>query len=267
MDGYENRVAVITGAGSGIGRALAMGLAQRGARLALSDVNEKSLQETRDLCGTAEVRCYPLDVSKREVVFAHAEQVKHDFGTAHFVFNNAGVTLAASFEQSTLDEIEWLLGINLWGVIHGTKAFLPMLLAQGEGHIINISSIFGLIGFPGQSAYNISKFGVRGLTECLWQELEGTGVRATTVHPGGIRTQICKQARFGKNVPQEMRDQTEKFDRLLVTPPEVCAREILDGVSLGKKKIMTGNKSRAVDILSRLFPTSYFGFIRRDTGV
>ena len=140
-------------------------------------------------------------------------------------------------------------------------------MEQREGHIINISSIFGLIGFPGQSAYNISKFGVRGLTECLWHELEGTGVKATTVHPGGIRTQICKQVRFGKNVPPEMHADAEKFDRQLVTPADDCARDILDGVARGKRKIMTGSKSRAVDILSRLFPTRYFEFIKRGISV
>lgn len=264
---YKNKVAVVTGAGSGIGRALAVDLAQRGARLALSDVNEAGLQETRKLCGSAEVRCYKLDVSQKDDVFAHAEQVKQDFGTAHFVFNNAGVTLAATFAQSTVEEIEWQLGINLWGVIYGSKAFLPIFLAQREGHIINISSIFGLIGFYGQSAYNISKFGVRGLTECLWRELEGTGVGATTVHPGGIRTQIGVKARFGQNATDAERKLSAKFDQLLITPPEEVARDILNGVARGKKKIMTGSMSMLVDWISRIFPTSYHALVKRQTGV
>ncbi|MBY0411681.1 MAG: SDR family oxidoreductase [Burkholderiaceae bacterium] len=186
MTHSQDKVAVITGAGAGIGRALAVDIAGCGARLALSDLNEAGLEETRQLCGSAETRCYKVDVSQRAEVDAFAAQVKHDFGTAHFVFNNAGVTLIATIEHSTIEEIEWQLGINLWGVIFGPKAFLPMMLAQREGHTINVSSIFGLIGFYGQGAYNISKFGVRGLTECLWRELQGTGVSATTVHPGGV---------------------------------------------------------------------------------
>ena len=183
MNPYLGKVAVVTGAGAGIGRELALQLAQRGARLALSDVDMTGLEETRQLCNGAEVRPYRVDVSARYEVFAHADAVRQDFGTAHYVFNNAGVSLAASFDHSTIEEIERLLGINLWGVIYGTKAFLPLLLAQREGHIVNMSSIFGLVGVPGQSAYNISKFGVRGLTESLWRELRHTGVKATTVHP------------------------------------------------------------------------------------
>jgi NAD(P)-dependent dehydrogenase (short-subunit alcohol dehydrogenase family) len=266
MNIYQGKVSVVTGAGSGIGRALAAALAQRGARLALSDVDAAGLQETRALCGSAELRCYVVDVSNRDQVFAHAEQVKNDFGTAHFIFSNAGVALAATFEQSTVEEIEWQLGVNLWGVIYCNKAFLPMLLAQREGHLVNVSSIFGLIGFYGNSAYNISKFGVRGLTECLWWELEGTGVKATTVHPGGIRTQIARKARLGRNASPAIREMTAKFDHLLLTPPEVCAREILDGVARGKKKIMTGHRARTTDILARLFSTSYHWFVKRDAG-
>lgn len=267
MTHYQNKVAVITGAGAGIGRALAIDLAIRGARLALSDVNEAGLEETRQLCGRAETRCYKVDVSQRAEVDAFAESVQRDFGTAHFLFNNAGVTLIATIEHSTIEEIEWQLGINLWGVIYGTKAFLPMMLAQREGHIVNVSSIFGLIGFYGQGAYNISKFGVRGLTECLWRELQGTGVSATTVHPGGIRTQIGTKARYGKYATQAESHLTALLDSTLITPPEVCAREILKGVVKGKRKIVTGHKSRLVDFISRLLPTHYHWVIKRDIGI
>ena len=263
MSHYQNKVAVITGAGSGIGRALAQQLAHGGARLALADVNPASLEETRALCGGAEVRCYRVDVSQRAAVDAFAQQVQTDFGTAHFIFNNAGVTLIATVEQSTIEEMEWQLGINLWGVIYGTKAFLPMLLAQREGHIVNISSVFGMIGFPGQGAYNISKFGVRGLTECLWSELAGTGVQATTVHPGGIRTQIGATARYGQHASQQVKDISRLFDSTLITPPEDCARDILAGVAAGKRKIMTGNQSGVIDWLSRLLPTGYPEAIKR----
>lgn len=263
MNHYQGKVAVVTGAASGIGRALAVQLAGHGARLALADVNMAALEETRALCGPSEARCYQVDVSQRQAVFGLADQVKHDFGTAHFIFNNAGVALVATVAQSTIEEIEWQLAINLWGVIYGTKAFLPIFQAQDEGHIVNISSVFGLIGFPGQGAYNISKFGVRGLTECLWSELEGTGVKATTVHPGGIRTQIGAQARFGQNATERERSFSTQFEKALITPPEDCARAILAGVAKGKNKIVTGNQALLTDWLSRLLPTSYHHAIRR----
>jgi short-subunit dehydrogenase len=263
MNVYQDKVAVITGAGSGIGRELARSLATRGARLAISDVNTAALLETKGLCGTAEVRTYRLDVASRQEVFAHADDVKRDFGTAHYVFNNAGVTLVATFEHMTLEELDWLLGINLWGVIHGTKAFLPMLLAQKQGHVINMSSIFGIIGMPGQSAYSISKFGVRGLTESLWRELKGTGVKATLVYPGGIRTNIDKAAPLGRFAGEYEKSLMEKVGRLLVTPPERCARDIVEGVAQGRKRILTGKNARKTALLVRLLPTSYGVLLRR----
>nr|AKQ70981.1 serine/threonine protein kinase [bacterium enrichment culture] len=263
MRSFKDKVAVITGAGSGIGRALAQDLATRGARLALSDVDGTGLAGTLELCRGAEARTYRLDVSKREQVFAHADEVKHDFGTAHCLINNAGVTLSATVEHCTIEEFEWLLGINLWGVIYGTKAFLPMMLAQREGHIVNISSVFGLVSAPTQGAYNVTKFGVRGLTECLWRELEGTGVGATCVHPGGVRTNIAKAAPTGKLAGEYEREKLGVVDTLLVTPPEDCARDILDGVERGRKRIVTGNKSGLVELVSRLLPTSHGWVMQR----
>ena len=190
---FTDKVAVITGAGSGIGRALALQLAGKGARLALSDVDARGLQETiKALPVVTEARGYALDVADRNAVLAHAGDVERDFGTAHFVVNNAGATMIGTIEHLTVEEIEWQLGVNLWGVIYGTKAFLPMMLAQNEGAIVNISSVFGLVGYPAQGAYNISKFGVRGLTECLWSELEGTGVRAVCAASGRHQDQYRK---------------------------------------------------------------------------
>ncbi len=263
MSCFEGKVAVVTGAGSGIGRALACQLATKGARVAASDIDRASLDETLAMLpvGTA-ARGYVLDVAKREAVFAHAEDVRRDLGTAHFVFNNAGATVVGTIDHLSIEEIEWQLSINLWGVIYGTKAFLPMMLAQREGCIVNISSTFGLVGFPTQGAYNISKFGVRGLTECLWTELHGTGVRAVCAHPGGIRTNIGKvgrhSARYG---PVE-----ERFDgivqKLLLTPPEDCARDILAGVERGDSRILTGHKSTTLHWLSRLLPSRYPAVLR-----
>jgi short-subunit dehydrogenase len=162
-----------------------------------------------------------------------------------------------TFEHSSLEEIDWQLGINLWGVIHGSKAFLPLMLRQREGCIVNISSIFGLLGYPSQSAYNISKFGVRGLTECLWSELKGSGVRAVCVHPGGIRTNIERAGRRVKLANQQEVEFAAKAEKMLVTPPEECAHDILRGIEAGKQRILTGYRSRTVHWISRLFPNSY----------
>jgi len=267
MNAFAGKVVVITGAGSGIGRALAQQVAAKGARLALSDVNATGLQETlASLPAVTEARGYALDVSDRAAVFAHADDVRRDFGTAHFVVNNAGATMVGTVEHLTIDEIEWQLGINLWGVIYGTKAFLPMMLAQGEGCIVNISSVFGLAGFPAQAAYNISKFGVRGLTECLWSELDGTGVRAVCVHPGGIKTNIEKAGRRCAAAGEEEARFAVQAERLLKTPPEDCAADIIVGVERGKKRIITGHKSTSLYWLTRILPNGYPAILKRVAG-
>ena len=237
---------------------LAQQLAARGARLALSDVNARGLDETlQSLPATAEARGYALDVSNRQAVFAHAEDVRRDFGTAHFVINNAGATIFGTVAHLNIDEIEWLLGINLWGVIYGTKAFLPMMLAQREGCIINISSVLGLVAYAGQSAYCISKFGVRAFTECLWSELEGSGVRAVCVHPGGIRTNIETAARRCAAAGAEETELDAALEKMLKTPPDECAADIIAGVERGRKRILTGYISTTFNLLSRFLPNSY----------
>jgi len=254
---YANKIAVVTGAGSGIGRALARGLAERGAHVAISDINDAELGETVRLCASANLRGYRVDVSKRDDVYRHAEDVKCDFGNAHYLFNNAGVGLAATFEHATIEEMEWLLSINLWGVIYVAKAFLPSMLAQREGCIVNISSTAGLLGAPGLSAYCISKFGVRGLTETLWRELDGTGVSAVSVHPGGIATNIEARARRSVNAGDYERQVSKALADILVTSPEDCARDILDGVARGKKRILPGKYATTMSLVSRLSPGLY----------
>jgi NAD(P)-dependent dehydrogenase (short-subunit alcohol dehydrogenase family) len=188
---FTDRVAVITGAGSGIGRALALELAERGAQLALSDINEASVSETVTLCQNrgAQAKGYRLDVADREQVTAHAAEVVEHFGRVNIVVNNAGVALKANVEEMSYTDLDWLMGINFWGVVHGTKAFLPHLIASGDGHLVNISSVFGLIGVPTQSAYNAAKFGVRGFTEALRQEMliDRRPVGVSCVHPGASR--------------------------------------------------------------------------------
>lgn len=264
MREFSDKVAVVTGAGSGIGRGLATLLARSGARLAISDINVEGLEETAQLIRSEhpniDLRTYPLDVSSREAVFAHADQVKSDFGTAHFVFNNAGVTLVAMIANMKIEELEWLLGINLWGVIYGTKAFLPMMLEQNEGHIINVSSVFGFVTVPTQSAYHIAKFGVRGFTECLSRELaldEECNVYATCVHPGGIDTNIARSARFGDGIGDYENKLAEDTQSALVTPPEEMAAAILNGVRKRKRRVVAGSGAKMVDWIARLFPASY----------
>lgn len=270
---FKNKVVVITGAGSGIGQALAIQLAEAGARLALSDVNATGLGETLSKVqsiqggepqGLPLARGYALNVASREAVFAHAEEVRKDFGTAHFVINNAGTSLLGTVAHMTIEEIEWQLDINLWGVIYGTKAFLPMMLDQKEGCIINISSVSGLLGLPTQSAYAMSKFAVRAFTECLWSELAGTGVRAVCVHPGGIRTHIANHGRVCAAAGAEEAAFGDWIQReLLQTTPEVCARDILNGVRRGKRRILTGKSSLSGFLISRLFTNSYPEIMRR----
>ena len=250
---FSGRVAVVTGAASGIGRGLATELAARGARLALSDVNAAGLAETAALCA-AEVRTYRVDVARREDVFDHAAAVLRDFGSVDFLFNNAGVALKATFEHATLEEIDWQLSINLQGVIYCTKAFLPAMLARRSGCIVNISSAAGLIGLPGLASYCISKFGIRGLTEALWRELEGTGVTAVTVHPGGVKTNIAADARKSGRAGA-IEEQTERtLEKLLVTPPEQCAAEILAGVARGRRRIFPAKYATLFNLISHLPP-------------
>ncbi len=264
---FENKVVVITGAGSGIGRELALQFADASARLALSDINRPALDETLAMIASrnpapAEARGYTLDVSSREAVFAHADEVKRDFGTPHYVINNAGATVFGTVEHTSIEEYEWQIGINMWGVLYGTKAFLPMMLAQGKGCIVNISSVFGLLGFPTQSAYNMSKFAVRGLTEAMWSELQGTGVRAVCVHPGGIRTNIEKAGRTCAAATEEERQFAARAEKLLQTPPEDCAADIIRGLRKGRKRIVTGNKSTTMFWMARLLPNSYPRLLR-----
>ena len=204
------------------------------------------------------MRTYELDVSSKEAVLAHADEVLDDFGAAHYLFNNAGVTLAATIEHATIEEYEWLLGINLWGPIYGTKAFLPAMLRQGEGHIVNFSSVFGLVAVPTQSAYHVSKFGIRGFTECLSRELDGTGVYATCVHPGGIATNIGTAARFGVNADSTERKFMNILESMLRTTADDCVRNdprrASSGASAGSS---WATRCRQLDWLSRLLPTHY----------
>jgi NAD(P)-dependent dehydrogenase (short-subunit alcohol dehydrogenase family) len=200
MKDVRVRVAAITGPCSGLGRALSIELARRGAHVALSDVDEEGLAATVNACEGhgVKVTSHRVDVADRAAVEAWADQVVAEHGRVNMIVNNAGVALSATVEAMSYEDLEWLMGINFWGVVHGTKAFLPHLKAAGEGHVVNISSVFGLVSIPTQSAYNAAKFAVRGFTDSLRIELdaERCGVSATTVHPGGIRANIARNARI-----------------------------------------------------------------------
>jgi short-subunit dehydrogenase len=258
MAEFAGRVVVITGAGSGIGRALAQQFASLGARLALSDIDAATLEQTLALLPRAtEARGYLLDVAARDAVFAHAEQVRADFGPVHMLVNNAGVSLLGTFEHLGIEEIEWQLGINLWGVVYASKAFLPGLLAQRGGCIVNIGSAFGFVAMPTQSAYSMSKFAVRALSECLWAELDGTGVEVVSVHPGGVATNLSKLARRAARADATEDRVSSLAQRVLVTPPEQVAAAIVDGLRRGRRRIVVGHLGKTLFWLPRLFPDRY----------
>jgi NAD(P)-dependent dehydrogenase (short-subunit alcohol dehydrogenase family) len=234
----DRKVAAVTGAGSGIGRALALALAERGCRLALADVDAAGLAQTAAAAAAqgAQVTTASVDVADRAAVYAWAEQVLADYGQINLIFNNAGVALSTTIEGADYADLEWIMNINFWGVVHGTKAFLPHLKASGDGHVINISSVFGLFAQPGMSAYNASKYAVRGFTEALRQELEleGMGVSATCIHPGGVRTAIARNSRVADNMRAITGTDAARaraaFEKLLVTTPEYAAKRILKAV-------------------------------------
>ena len=251
MKTLTDKVAAVTGAGSGIGRSLALALARRGTHLALSDIDEIGLAETVTLVeGTGvKVTSSVVDVTDASAVEAWAQSVTDEHGQVNLIVNNAGVALIADVASSSIDDIAWLMSINYWGVVYGTKAFLPLLEASGDGHVVNISSVFGVISVPGQSAYNSAKFAVRGFTDALRMELDiaGSPVSATTVHPGGIRTNIVRNARSRGEAADPAR-----FDKIARTTPGRAAEVIIDAVLKNRRRVLVGTDAKIVDFLSRL---------------
>lgn len=266
MKDFRGKVAAITGAGSGLGRGLALELAERGAHLALSDVHAAGLAETACAAGAfgTRVTTAVVDVASRSQVVAWADGCAQEHGGVNLVFNNAGVALAARAESVSPEDFEWLMGINFWGVVHGTQAFLPHLRASGQGHVVNISSLFGLMAMPTQSAYNASKFAVRGFTEALRMELdlEGGAVSATCVHPGGVATNIAMAQRVDAELLQrtgldEKAHRARGHALIQVTSPQAAARQILQGVQRNARRVLVGPDARRMDRIVRLLGSAY----------
>jgi NAD(P)-dependent dehydrogenase (short-subunit alcohol dehydrogenase family) len=261
MKDFVAKTVVVTGAGSGIGRALAIKFAKRGAFLALADINENKLKETEAIlsrtCG--KMFCKALDVSDRAAVYQFADQVQQELGRVDIVINNAGVTVSQTAEALEYDDFEWVMNINFWGVVYGTKAFLPYLKQSEESFIVNISSVFGLIAFPTQSAYNASKFAVRGFTEALRSELADTSVTPVCVHPGGIDTDIVRNARFFKSDDgsQDHGKAIDDFNKMARTTPETAADTIIRGIEKNDRRVLIGNDARIMDWIQRVFPQNY----------
>lgn len=270
MNKFQSSVAIITGAGSGIGRQLAYQLADAGADLAISDINQENLEQTRLEAAKRGVKVVAtcLDIADEEAVFDFALSVEREFSRVNLVINNAGVALASGPLWTTpLEDFKWLMNINFYGVLYGTKAFLPILEKADWGHIVNISSLFGLVSVPNQTAYNASKFAVRGLTEALRQELvdANSSVSCTCVHPGGIKTNIARGARVSENGVGDQREShaqsANDFDKLARTSAEQAAAQILKAVISNKRRLLIGADAKFIDKIQRLFPTGYGHFL------
>jgi NADP-dependent 3-hydroxy acid dehydrogenase YdfG len=260
MQGFAGKVAAVTGAGSGIGQALAIELARSGAKLAISDVDTEGLAATEERLKAigAPVKADRLDVTEREAFGAYADAVVAHFGTVNQIYNNAGIAFAGDVEASQFKDIERVMDVDFWGVVNGTKVFLPHLIASGDGHVVNVSSIFGLFSVPGQAAYNSAKFAVRGFTEALRQEmaLAGHPVKVTCVHPGGIKTAIARNMETVEGLDKVELAQT--FDKKLAsTSPQKAARIILDAVRKNKARVLVGPDATALDLIVRATGSGY----------
>lgn len=260
MEKYHGRICVITGAASGIGQALAVQLGRAGAMLALSDVDEKGLAETASLAGAGQsnqIITDRLDVADGEAVEAYAAHVKEALGAADYVFNVAGLTRLGRFDATPISSMEQIMEVNFWGVVRMSKVFLDQL-KETKGGLINISSIFGVIGYSGQTHYCASKFAVRGFSEALSQELAEDGVRVSSVHPGGVATNIVRNAGIDA-LPkgQDREGVNASFDKAAITSAPEAAQIILAGAAKGKRRIIVGKDARVVSFIQRLFPQSY----------
>jgi short-subunit dehydrogenase len=259
MKTVKHKVAAITGAGSGIGRATAQLLARHGCAVAISDIDEKGLAQTAEACRASGVKVHTarVDVSDRKAVHRWADTVATELGAVHVIVNNAGVALGSTIEDMKYEDLEWVMGINFWGVVHGTKAFLPHLRAAGEGHIVNISSLFGLLAVPTQGAYNAAKFAVKGFTDALHLELaaEDSPIGVTCVHPGGIKTNIARSARTIEKAGWVDAESTADFEKAFRTTPDEAAKEIYRAIVRNRHRQLIGADAVVIDFLHRTAPS------------
>ena len=266
----KDSVVVITGTGSGIGRELAINLAKEGiAALSISDINTGRLAETAELVKPTGIKLHTsvVDVAKRDEVQRFADETVDVFGSATHIINNAGVGMVGRVEELSLEDIEWMMNINFWGTVYGTKIFLPIFRKQEFGHVVNISSVFGFISPPGQSAYCASKFAVRGFTETLRHELDGSNIVVSVVHPGGIQTNIAKDSRQGEKASDEDKAFAPvMLEKLAPTTANDAALTIIRGIKAKNPRILIGKDARQISAVQRLFPKHYFKIMDKLTG-
>jgi len=260
MKHLNEKVAVITGAGSGIGRATAIELSKEGCRLAISDINEEQVQETQRIIEGLgnEVHSKMLDVTDRNAFYTYADEVAKKFGKVNLVINNAGVNVFSNLENTRYEDFEWIMNINFWGMVYGTKAFLPYLKKSGDGHIANVSSLFGIVAPPNSGAYNASKFAIRGFNETLRAEMKihNYGINVSSIHPGGIKTNIVRHSRndpdFVGGTDPDVLD--KRFQKIAKVTPEEAAKTIIKGIKKNKMRILIGRDALMFDLGSRLSP-------------
>ena len=265
----KSRTAIVTGAASGIGRGVAVSLAKRGCNLALADVDEAGLIETERMTASAGAKAsrHRLDVSDRQAVAAFPKEILGAHAGVDLLVNNAGVALGGAFEEIAEEDFEWLFGINFWGVVRMTRAFLPLLRASDDARIVNISSVFGLIAPEGQTAYAASKFAVRGFSNALMNELEGSNVGVTVVHPGGVATAIADNARWPKSTnPDAIAVKLAVAKRALTLPPERAGEIIVEGIERRAKRVLVGRDAKMIALVERLAPVNHLATLKRLTG-
>lgn len=263
---FKGRTAVITGAGSGIGAALAAGLAARGANLALADINEARLETVAAELKSNEIKVttHTVDVADKSQIEAFAQTVEREHGAVHGLFNNAGVALGGTFDRVTDDDFEWLMNINFYGVVRMTRAFMPLMQQADTAQLVNVSSIFGIVAPAGQTAYSSAKFAVRGFSNALMHELEGTSIGVTTIHPGGVNTQIAEDAKKPADMTEaELKAVKKMAKEGLVMPPPEAAEIILRGVERRLPRVLVGKDAHTLAIMERIFPIKYWNFIKK----
>ncbi len=265
MKDFKNKICVVTGAGSGIGAACAQALAAEGAYVVMTDIRSDMLETVHKKIVEAGGRgeTHIVDVSDRDAMFALADKVDKAHGGADLILNNAGVAHSATVAEMTMDNFNWIMDIDFWGVVYGTQAFLPHFLKRGSGHVANVSSIFGLIGVPTQSAYNAAKYGVLGFSEALRHEMVEHNVGVTVIHPGGINTNIVRHARMsqGPNAEAEHEQAIIKFQELTMTQPDKAAQIILKAIRKNKARVLVGPDAVFVDFIRRLAPVKYLSLL------